>query len=85
MLVLLVLLVSLGHLCVLFLYFIDFGDINECDMFLSVNFLKFKTLIDSCIADHIDFLFDKWKFNCQFLWTTLLHYLYNYLETITVL
>ena len=80
----LVFFVSFGHLRILFFDFVDFGDIDERDMFLPVDFLKLKTLVDGGVADEIDFLFDERELNGRFLWTGLLHYLYNYFQTIAL-
>jgi len=68
------LVVTLGHLGILFLYFINFCDVNERDVFLSVNFFQLKTLTDNVVADHIYFFFDKRKLDCKFLGPCLLHY-----------
>lgn len=59
-----VLFVAFGHLSILFLNFVNFGDVDECDVFLSVNFFQLKTLTDSVVADHIYFFLDKRKLDC---------------------
>jgi hypothetical protein len=69
-----VLFVAFGHLGILFLYFINFSDVDKCDVFLPVNFFQLQTPINGSIADHIYFFLDKWKLDCKFLGACLLHY-----------
>lgn len=75
-----VLLEAFGHLCILLLDFVNFGDIDECDVFLPVDFFQLETLVNRCIADSVDFLLDEWELDCQLLGSGLLHYLYNYFQ-----
>ena len=52
-------LIAFGDLSILFFDFINFRDINESDMFLSIDLFKFETLIDGVAANKIDSFFDK--------------------------
>ena len=66
-------LVPFGDLSVLFLDFVNFRNVDKCNMFLSVDLLKFKTLVDGVATTHVDLLFDQGKFNLLFL-AVLSHY-----------
>ena len=66
-------LVPFGDLSVLFLDFVNFRNVDKCNMFLSVDLLKFETLVDGVATTHVDPLFDQGKFNLLFL-AVLSHY-----------
>ena len=65
--------VPFGDLSILLLDFVNFRNVNKCDMFLSVDLLKFETLVYGVATTHVDPFFDQGKFNLLFL-AVLSHY-----------
>lgn len=71
---------ALGHLCELFLDFIDFGEIDEDDVFLPVDFLKFEAAVDGSVGEDVDFLADQGQFqgSCFFIFLVFHYKVYLY-------
>ena len=66
---------SLGDLGVLFLDFVDLGDVDECDVFLAIDFFEFKGLVDGVAVGEVDPLANERQFN-HLSFTAFSHYIY---------
>ena len=76
-------LIAFGDLSIFFLDFIDFGNIDECNVLLSVDLLEFETFVDRAVSGKIDSLFYEGQLDLFFL-AVLPHY-YFIMVTISIL